>query len=242
MKFYGYKHWTLEDPPRCFNVGKGVKSRPISKRSRNHKWHAIVERLGLRVEVCIGPVTNEEACAWEVKNIASMGTFSTCHDHDNSSDIGCNFTRGGDGSIDRNVTLMTREKLSSAGKRHQTTTQNREDVKAKRRASLDAYRAEHGTEAWKRGAKQRFSNVLERQALSEIMTRVGQRESIKKARSENAKQRWLDPVYRQKMARQGGKFQKCGRCKAIGHNRRSCQAYLENEQETARGIHSGGGG
>jgi hypothetical protein len=24
-RFYGYKHWTLEEIPRCFYVGKGIK-------------------------------------------------------------------------------------------------------------------------------------------------------------------------------------------------------------------------
>jgi hypothetical protein len=74
-RFFGYKHWTLEDSPRCFYVGKGISARPRKRSSRNHKWHAIVKRFGLRVEVCIGSVTNDEACAWEVDNIASMGTF-----------------------------------------------------------------------------------------------------------------------------------------------------------------------
>lgn len=36
-EFYGYKHWTLEEFPRCFYVGKGIASRAYSKRSRNHK-------------------------------------------------------------------------------------------------------------------------------------------------------------------------------------------------------------
>lgn len=95
-RFYGYKHWTLEDPPRCFNVGKGRKSRDKSSSSRNHKWHAISKCLGLRIEVCIGPVTNEEACTWEIEQISKEGTFSTNHSHDDT-DIGCNFTMGGEG-------------------------------------------------------------------------------------------------------------------------------------------------
>lgn len=110
-KFFGYKHWTLEDPSRCFYVGKGVLGREKSKRSRNHKWHAIVRRFGLRIEVCIGLVTNDEVCAWEIEQIALMGTFSMCHDHD-SLDIGCNFTRGGDGSNSCVPSLETRMKMS----------------------------------------------------------------------------------------------------------------------------------
>ena len=113
-KFYGYKHWTLEKQPRCFNVGKGVVKRANSMRSRNHKWHAIVKRYGLLVEVCIGPMTNKDACAWETKNISAMGTFSTNHSHDDPNDIGCNFTKGGDGSSGCFPSEDTRKKMSAS--------------------------------------------------------------------------------------------------------------------------------
>ena len=107
--FYCYKHFTLEDPPRCFNVGKGVKSRPTS-RKRNHKWRAIVKRYGLCAEVCVGfmchdhvpghdCVASKDACAWEVENIALEKTYSTNHSHDDPNDSGCNFTRGGEGTV-----------------------------------------------------------------------------------------------------------------------------------------------
>jgi hypothetical protein len=114
LMIYGYKHWTLEDVPRCFYVGKGLIGRPESTRNRNHKWRATVKRYGFRVEICIGPVTNEEACAWEIENINLMATFSICHDHDNQNDIGCNFTKGGEGSLGRIVSQEVREKISSA--------------------------------------------------------------------------------------------------------------------------------
>ncbi len=111
--FYGYKHWTLEMSPRCFNVGKGNLKRPFRKDNRSHKWHAIVKRCGLRVEICIGPVTNEEACAWEIQNIELMGTFSTEHSHE-SDDIGCNFTKGGDGLSGWRHSDATRKKMSES--------------------------------------------------------------------------------------------------------------------------------
>lgn len=113
MRFYGYKHWTLEDRSRCFNIGKGLEGRSRST-NRNHKWHAIVKRFGFRVEVCVGPLTNEEVCAWEIENIALMGTFSTNHSHDDPNDIGCNFTKGGEGTVGRLVSSETREKISAA--------------------------------------------------------------------------------------------------------------------------------
>jgi hypothetical protein len=98
VRYYGYKHWTLEEPSRQLNVGKGIKGRAESRGKRNHKWHAIVKRHGLRVEICIGPVTNEEACAWEIATIAETDAFTTNHSHDDPTDIRCNFTRGGEGS------------------------------------------------------------------------------------------------------------------------------------------------
>jgi len=112
VSFYGYKHWTLEEPPRCFNVGKGLRKRPTSSRSRSHKWHAIVKRYGLRVEICIGPTTNAEACTWETEQIDAVGTFSTNHSHDDPNDIGCNFTRGGEGVIGRKHDEATRQRIS----------------------------------------------------------------------------------------------------------------------------------
>ena len=108
--YFGYKHWTLEDPPRCFNVGKGGSGRAGQKSSRNHKWHAISKHLGLRVEICVKFMchnhehgigekcqANENARAWEIEQIVAMDTFSTNHSHDDPNDIGCNFTLGGEG-------------------------------------------------------------------------------------------------------------------------------------------------
>jgi hypothetical protein len=108
--YFGYKHMTLEDPPRCFNVGKGKGNRAYSHHNRNHKWHAIVKRLGLHVKVCVGFTDSECACAWEIENVAKENTFSTNHSHDDPIDIGCNFTRGGDGKPGFHVSLQTRQK------------------------------------------------------------------------------------------------------------------------------------
>lgn len=135
MIFYGYKHWTLEDPPRCFNVGKGLFRRAFSKNNRNHKWHAIVKRFGLRVEECVAFFSNEDACAWEIENIELMGTFTTNHSHD-SDDVGCNLTRGGEGTLGRHLRVSeeTRRKISIAtagmnnpfhGKHHSDETKAR---------------------------------------------------------------------------------------------------------------------
>ena len=112
--YCGYKHWTLEEISRCFNVGKGLTRRPFSRKNRNHKWHAIVKRYGLRVEICVESLTNFDACAWEIEQIAAMGTFSTNHSHDDPNDIGCNFTKGGDGGPGHRWTDESRAKQSAS--------------------------------------------------------------------------------------------------------------------------------
>jgi hypothetical protein len=109
-RFYGYKHWTTKDSSRCFNVGKGVKERSHSYGGHSHKWKHIVKRLGLYVEVCVGPMSNQRACIWEMQYIPLMGTRSFSHVHNDDSDIGCNFTDGGDGASGWVPTEATRAK------------------------------------------------------------------------------------------------------------------------------------
>jgi len=129
---FGYKHWTLEVIPRCFNVGKGRKCRPSQSSSRNHKWHAIVKRYGLRVEVCIGPISNEEACEWEIENITLMNTFSTNHSHDNSNDIGCNLTKGGDVSGEgTHRSIEQRKRMSVAQKERKRNYKHTQETRQK---------------------------------------------------------------------------------------------------------------
>ena len=149
MGFYGYKHWTLESVPRCFNVGRGRKDRPKSHGNRNHKWHAIVKRYGLRVEICIGPVTNEEANRWEVEQIVGEGTFTTNHSHDDPNDIRCNFTKGGEGisgwihseeskrkNSESNKISTAGEKNGMFGKHHSEET--RKKIGEKSRGRVDS--------------------------------------------------------------------------------------------------------
>ncbi len=150
-RFYGYKHWTLEPVPRCFNVGRGRKGRSHSHSSRNHKWHAIVKQYGLRVEVCVGPITLNEASVWEATWVQNENTYTTNHAHDDPNDIGCNFTRDGDyvfkstltnpkpkrrkwtpeqrarvtGRKGHQQTLETRRKIGLASSKRKSTPQSR---------------------------------------------------------------------------------------------------------------------
>ena len=135
QRFYGYKHWTLEATPRCFNVGKGLKARSHQKNSRNHKWRAIVKRYGLRVEICVGPTDHFTACAWEIENIALMNTFSTNHSHDDDADIGCNLTHGGEGGFGRVVSVEERLKHSHDAKAQWADPEKRAALVAKFKAA-----------------------------------------------------------------------------------------------------------
>jgi hypothetical protein len=119
VRFFGYKHMTLEAVPRCFYVGKGTTRRPFS-RSRSKKWHAVVAEYGLRVEVCIGPVSNRTAIEWEITHIAAEGTYSKCTALRNPDNIGCNFTLGGDGAVGCPRTEKQKAEISERFRRPKT--------------------------------------------------------------------------------------------------------------------------
>lgn len=93
-RFYGYKHWTLETMPRCFYVGKGLKNRPNQLKGRNSKHRNVTIAHGCHVEICVGPMSHDDVVCWEITTIAASGTYH----YDNPSEIGCNFTHGGDGT------------------------------------------------------------------------------------------------------------------------------------------------
>jgi hypothetical protein len=224
VSFYGYKHWTLESVPRCFYVGKGLKNRPFSV-SRNRKWHSIVKQFGLRVEICIGPITNQEACQWEILNITLENTFTQDFTY-HSSHIGCNFTRGGDGALGRNVSLDARNRIGLA----QLGKSKSQETRQKLSLSL-------------RG---RFLTNSTRQKMSDA--RKGRRLS-----DENRKNLWKNRVRtfsdehrralsvaaqnrkpssdetRQKMSKAlKGKPHKCGICQKFGHTRPTCPLRRNN--------------
>lgn len=180
-RFYGYKHWTLETSPRCFYVGKGLKKRPY-ERSRNHKWHSVKKRFGLHVDVCVGPMTNEKACAWEIEWIVRENTFSTNHSHDDPNDIGCNFTRGGEGSVGR---------IRSAEERHRNSVAHRREnlspeTLRKRSVALTGQRRSFDI-------RKKFSDVQKAYSAEHPDTELTRRH-----KSEGTKRSWQDPLVRQR--------------------------------------------
>lgn len=146
VRFYGYKHWTLEDIPRCFYVGKGVESRPFQIRNRNKKHNNVMKKHGRRVEVCIGPVTHEAAVKWEVEHVAIEKTYH----FDDIEGIGCNFTKGGDGSFGWRASEEIRQKMSESAKRRGPTNKgfkfSKESRLKMRLAKLGKKRAPHSEE------------------------------------------------------------------------------------------------
>ena len=120
MRTYGYKHWTTEETPRCFYVGKGVEGRAQDTSCRSHKWRAVMNCYGLRVEVCLGPVSDVEAIEWEIKNISLEDTFTTSFTTEDGKNIRCNFTRGGDGAAGYRHTVQHKTYIAQVlrGNRH----------------------------------------------------------------------------------------------------------------------------
>jgi len=113
-RFFGYKHWTLENNPRCFYVGKGLEGRAqwLKQRSRKHRW--VQETLGCRIEVCSEFFTETaeiDALQWEVENIVIENSYTTQYAH-TLDDIRCNFTKGGEGVTGNHVSRGKGRKLS----------------------------------------------------------------------------------------------------------------------------------
>lgn len=161
--FFGYKHWTLEAVPRCFNVGKGLKNRERSRCKRSRKWKAVVARYGLRIEICFRPGTDQAAMAWEIENISKEDTFTTSYSTMNGTDIRCNFTRGGDGAAGYKHTEEMKERLRRAhlGKKFfPEHIQRLKDNHPMKRAEIVAKMA--ATKRGKRLGKQSPEHVLKR--------------------------------------------------------------------------------
>jgi hypothetical protein len=142
MKSFGYKHWTLEEIPRCFYVGKGVEGRAQCAIRRSRKWQTVARRYGFRVEVCLGPVSDAEAIAWEINNIAAEDTFTTSFTTEGGKNIRCNFTRGGDGAL---------------GYRH--TVQHKMHI-------AQVLRGNHHTLGRKRSSSERYAIAIKQQLLT----------------------------------------------------------------------------
>jgi hypothetical protein len=123
-RFFGYKHWTCEEQPRCFYIGIGLARRPFELRNRNHKHKYVTKKYGCRIEICVGPMLRAEAAQWEIDFIVAENTYH----YTNPNDIGCNFTLGGEGTSGSHHNL---------GKRKPPRTEAHKDALRKARAKQD---------------------------------------------------------------------------------------------------------
>jgi len=139
--FVGYKHYTLEEIPRCFYVGKGSELRPYDTR-RNHKWKGIVKRYGCNVVICFQSFDEKSVFDWEIENIKIENTFSSDHNHD-SDDIGCNFTLGGEGPAGLKRSEETRKNMSLGQKGHEVKQKTREKISASNTGKTKHFSDEH---------------------------------------------------------------------------------------------------
>jgi hypothetical protein len=92
--YFVYVDWTTEAIPRAFYVGMGDKHR-IGVRDRNRLWKRVAAKHGWRREVLLATKSKAFAYDQEIELIAELKTYH----YNNEDDWGCNFTRGGDGSI-----------------------------------------------------------------------------------------------------------------------------------------------
>ncbi len=101
--FYGYVD--LTDDGRPFYVGIGNQLR-FQKKARNSKHTYVRNHYGFHRELWLQSSDWTVMLRWEVDTIAELKTF---HDE---NELGCNFTRGGDGSLGWKPSAATRAKWS----------------------------------------------------------------------------------------------------------------------------------
>ena len=140
-----YRHIRLDkNEPFYIGIGKN-KARAYSKRSRNKHWHNITEK-GYKVEIMLDNLTWEEACEKEKEFIAIYGRLNL--------KLGtlCNYTDGGEGSLNCKHSEETKQKISKSKKER--------PVSIKVLETLEKYR--------RRGSNHHMKSELLRKQLSEI--------------------------------------------------------------------------
>ena len=90
--FYVYEDWTTEPVSRCFYVGKGLRLR-VGQRQRNKKHTNVANKYGCRREIVFATSVETLALERETELIAEHRTYVE------DTDVGCNFTRGGEGRV-----------------------------------------------------------------------------------------------------------------------------------------------
>src|SRR5271157_5789529 len=102
--FFGYVDFTHSGLPFYVGIGNELRLRRLG--SRNQKHDHVRRTLGQRREVWFQSSDWLVIKNWETQTVAELMT----HYHD--SELGCNFTRGGDGTVGWQPTAETRAKWS----------------------------------------------------------------------------------------------------------------------------------
>lgn len=105
--WYVYVDWTMEEAPRPFYVGKGSLSR-VRQTKRNSKHTHISTLYGFRRQVVLEVPDEQEALSFERSLIVTLRTLPK------DSEIGCNFTKGGQGTCGHTQSADTRAKIRHA--------------------------------------------------------------------------------------------------------------------------------
>lgn len=118
--YYGYEDWTREEAPRCCYCGIGNESR-VENLIRNHKHTHITKTFGQDRHIVFMTSDWDVAKSWEINAIAENNTFYL-----DNPEIGCNFTRGGDGCVGYKQSQEERERRSRSVKVAWTNHKNKE--------------------------------------------------------------------------------------------------------------------
>jgi hypothetical protein len=102
--YYVYVDFTLEQNPRAYYVGKGLKAR-IKRKFRNHKHQRIADSLGFDRRIFLATEDERVAFDEEERLIRELKTHV-------DDDFGANYTYGGEGASGRSMNEETRRRIS----------------------------------------------------------------------------------------------------------------------------------
>lgn len=129
--FYVYVDYTMENHPRPFYVGRGVETR-LKSLCRNNKHTWVKNTLGIQRKAIIRSSDEQETLVYETVLIAALDTFNP--DHRDHTDIRCNKTTGGEGTVGVKRSERTRALSSYAHKKSGSLPAYREKIAAIMRA------------------------------------------------------------------------------------------------------------
>lgn len=198
--YYVYEDWTTETSPRCFYVGKGLKSRINDIRRNKHHVH-IVQKYGLQRKVVLTTLDEYVAFNHEKQLIVEHKTFV----RDPDCVFGANYTQGGEGTSGTKFEWSTKRRYDAsqaqkrAFQRQERRIQHAEATKkqwldgARKLKQIERLRQNNPShthpdtdETRKRksdGQKQRFKLLTERQRMSELTRKSCQNPEVFEKRS-----------------------------------------------------------